>query len=133
MTAEENPAERLHSAMFYSDKDGWEWNLSTTARQFFVTGQARTLAEALRHAGRAADKFALGVLPEKQPLAFVAWGQCQCLRCGAKWYARKKNYHTPPKRCAKCRSPYWNKPYQRTAANEKERELLLLIRAGRGG
>ena len=31
----------------------------------------------------------------------------QCLRCGYEWYPKQPEL---PKRCARCRSPYWNKP-----------------------
>lgn len=43
--------------------------------------------------------------------------QVHCLRCGYHWYPytnyfgdRKPNN---PKRCASCRTPYWNKPVSR--------------------
>jgi hypothetical protein len=136
MTAAEesqHPTEALHSAMVYSADHAWDWLLHTTTRQCAASGQARTFAEALRQLARAAEKAEAGVMPEKIPVPFMSWGQCQCLRCGGTWSARKKNWHTPPKRCAKCRSPYWNKQRQRAGANEKERELLLLIRAGKAG
>ncbi len=31
----------------------------------------------------------------------------KCLRCGHKWYPKREEM---PLRCAKCKSPYWNKP-----------------------
>jgi predicted Zn-ribbon and HTH transcriptional regulator len=37
----------------------------------------------------------------------LAVPQLSCERCGHKWYPRKAVY---PKRCARCRTPYWNKP-----------------------
>lgn len=33
----------------------------------------------------------------------------ECLRCHHKWITRVTN----PKRCPKCKSPYWNKPTER--------------------
>jgi len=33
--------------------------------------------------------------------------ECTCLRCGHKWRTTKP---TPPKRCTRCNSPYWNVP-----------------------
>lgn len=30
-----------------------------------------------------------------------------CLRCGTEWTPRKAEH---PRRCPKCRSPYWDKP-----------------------
>ena len=33
-----------------------------------------------------------------------------CLRCGYDWPSRLPH---PPKRCARCRSPYWNRPKRR--------------------
>ena len=30
----------------------------------------------------------------------------KCKRCGYEWYPRSPK---TPKRCARCRSPYWNK------------------------
>jgi len=30
---------------------------------------------------------------------------CQCLRCGAEWVRRTDDL---PKRCAKCKTPYWH-------------------------
>lgn len=51
--------------------------------------------------------------------------QRKCLRCGNEWWDRKPwnfQYGTKldhvPKRCARCRSPYWNKPYVRRIASE---------------
>ena len=32
---------------------------------------------------------------------------CVCLRCGNQWWPRQLQ---PPRRCAKCKSPYWNRP-----------------------
>jgi predicted Zn-ribbon and HTH transcriptional regulator len=32
--------------------------------------------------------------------------QAKCLRCGNTWNIRTEH----PKRCPKCKSPYWNKP-----------------------
>lgn len=37
----------------------------------------------------------------------------KCLRCGRKWVKRTKDL---PLTCAKCRSPYWNKPRQKRKA-----------------
>jgi hypothetical protein len=46
--------------------------------------------------------------------------KCHCKRCGNEWYALTPwSYETGykkehvPKRCAKCRSPYWNRDYVR--------------------
>jgi hypothetical protein len=39
-----------------------------------------------------------------------------CLRCGHHWYSRRwwsEGNQPLPKRCAKCRSPLWNTPFQR--------------------
>ena len=32
---------------------------------------------------------------------------CICLRCGNQWWPRQLQ---PPRRCAKCKSPYWSRP-----------------------
>lgn len=39
----------------------------------------------------------------------ISLPKLHCLRCGHNWIPRKE---TPPKRCPKCNSPYWNKPYK---------------------
>lgn len=31
----------------------------------------------------------------------------KCTRCGHKWHPKKEEV---PLRCAKCKTPYWNKP-----------------------
>ena len=46
------------------------------------------------------------------PVAFDK-GHCRCLRCSHEWQAQDTRVHHIPKRCAKCRSPLWNKPRQR--------------------
>ena len=37
----------------------------------------------------------------------------RCDRCGAEWAPR--NPGEAPKNCPKCKSPYWDKPYQSEA------------------
>lgn len=49
--------------------------------------------------------------------------QCVCLRCGYKWWARYKytqlGYREQEsKRCAKCRSKYWNQPRVRKISED---------------
>jgi len=46
---------------------------------------------------------------------------CKCLRCGHTWWPRG-NWRTQnfvPIRCAKCRSPFWNKPYVRNISHSR--------------
>jgi len=47
--------------------------------------------------------------------------KCICLRCGAEWFARY-NWRTGsanvPKRCARCRSPYWHQRIRRRRKSE---------------
>ncbi len=35
--------------------------------------------------------------------------ECKCERCGHSWITRSEEL---PIVCPKCKSPYWNKPYQ---------------------
>lgn len=35
--------------------------------------------------------------------------QLHCQRCGWDWYSKDEH----PKRCAKCKNPYWDRPYIR--------------------
>ena len=47
--------------------------------------------------------------------------QNTCLRCGHTWWPRG-NWRTrnfTAKRCASCRSPYWNKPYVRFVCDSR--------------
>lgn len=37
----------------------------------------------------------------------MAIEKVKCNRCGFEWFPRTE---APPKWCAKCKSPYWNKP-----------------------
>lgn len=39
--------------------------------------------------------------------------QCECRTCHHKWYPRKPGR---PKTCPKCRTCYWDEPYQRPPA-----------------
>lgn len=39
--------------------------------------------------------------------------QCVCNRCGHRWWPRSAEI---PKRCAKCNSPYWDKPRVRSTS-----------------
>lgn len=56
--------------------------------------------------------------------------ELQCKRCGYKWYMRElwdyqKNRmkkRKQPVRCARCRSPLWNKPYQRKLSFDRMNE-----------
>jgi DNA-directed RNA polymerase subunit RPC12/RpoP len=42
-----------------------------------------------------------------------------CLRCGHSWVSRPAlSWRGRPARCAKCRSPYWDRPRQETAKQE---------------
>lgn len=36
--------------------------------------------------------------------------QCECLRCGNQWWPRQPQQ---PRRCAACKSQYWNRPRKR--------------------
>lgn len=54
----------------------------------------------------------------------MSYEQHQCLRCGYTWHARwlwsnHGKEQPPPKRCAKCRSPLWNKPFERYGWRER--------------
>ncbi len=40
----------------------------------------------------------------------VTINQCKCERCGHSWTSKIE-----PKQCARCRSPYWNRPRVRPA------------------
>jgi hypothetical protein len=51
----------------------------------------------------------------------------KCLRCGHEWSAQRYSRRMDlwrsaepftPKRCAKCRSPYWNKRVQRNRTGQ---------------
>lgn len=45
---------------------------------------------------------------------------CICQRCKTKWASRNIiDYGKKPKRCPKCKSPYWDKPL--TNHNHKEK------------
>lgn len=44
----------------------------------------------------------------------------ECTRCGHRWWARKKE----PKRCSKCRSPYWNQPRRDDLPSPEELEKM---------
>ena len=39
----------------------------------------------------------------------------ECLRCGYRWIPR---IETLPKRCARCRTPYWNRPVVRQGVSQ---------------
>lgn len=39
-------------------------------------------------------------------MEFVSRNSCYCERCGYEWFSQVEH----PVRCARCRSPYWNKP-----------------------
>ena len=41
--------------------------------------------------------------------------EVKCLRCEYKWFPRAP---TQPKRCARCRTPYWYKPIVRKSVSE---------------
>lgn len=44
--------------------------------------------------------------------------QFTCTRCGHKWPASEKYaVEGYPKKCPRCNSQYWNKPYQRKVKN----------------
>ena len=45
---------------------------------------------------------------------------CHCLRCDHWWYTR---IATRPGNCARCHSPYWDKP--------RQAELLLKLKEGK--
>jgi hypothetical protein len=59
------------------------------------------------------------------PVAFDA-GECHCLRCGHAWQTR--GGVDRPKRCARCRTPLWDKPRKRRLS-EKENPKQLLTAA----
>ncbi len=44
----------------------------------------------------------------------------ECLRCGHKWVGRTKS---EPKRCPKCKSPYWNKLRKQTPVMYNEESI----------
>jgi len=39
-----------------------------------------------------------------------------CIRCNGQWWPIKPHL---PKKCACCKSPYWNKPYKNKVKNKK--------------
>lgn len=45
---------------------------------------------------------------------------CRCNRCGYKWIPREEN--KIPARCARCNSPYYNKPRRKRKSNDFEFE-----------
>lgn len=54
---------------------------------------------------------------------------CRCTRCDHQWVARVPQ----PGRCAKCRTPYWNKEVERhgvsaavKATRKKEKDLVAM-------
>jgi hypothetical protein len=53
-----------------------------------------------------------------------------CERCGAKWYPRTT---CAPRRCARCNSPYWDRPVVRKGTSKAaklyhaKKTLLLLV------
>jgi len=46
-----------------------------------------------------------GIEKELREIGFVR--KQRCLRCGYEWYPRTTML---PKKCARCASPYWNRP-----------------------
>jgi DNA-directed RNA polymerase subunit RPC12/RpoP len=60
------------------------------------------------------------------PVAFDK-GKCLCLRCSHTWESQDKN--DPPKRCAKCRSPLWNKPRQRKQSEKQGTSVVSHLAA----
>ena len=51
----------------------------------------------------------------------------RCHRCGHRWYGRLDR---SPKQCAACRSPYWNRPYQKASVHT-EAEATVTLQAAR--
>ena len=45
----------------------------------------------------------------------------KCLRCGYEWASRKLGL---PQTCAKCRSPYWNKPKWKQSGPVRKADLI---------
>ena len=51
----------------------------------------------------------------------------KCERCNYEWFSHKYTAENPPIACAKCKSPYWNKPRQEAKKQEigfKEKRKL---------
>ena len=42
----------------------------------------------------------------KKQVQLAVW-ECRCEVCGHEW---KSNGEEPPLRCAKCKTPYWDRP-----------------------
>jgi hypothetical protein len=51
-----------------------------------------------------------GVLVQEKDYRTLS--QRTCNRCGYRWWPRSPR---PPKRCAECKTPYWNKPRKKGA------------------
>jgi hypothetical protein len=47
---------------------------------------------------------------EIQKLGFVKVDAFKCERCGHVWISEKFSKDNPPVTCAKCKTPYWNRP-----------------------
>ena len=45
-----------------------------------------------------------------------------CRRCGAKWNTKVEH----PKNCAKCRSPYWDKPVKRLRVSQGRKVTAII-------
>jgi len=71
------------------------------------------------------DLYTSKYMPNRREKHMVKCPKCghsfkielECNRCGHKWTPRKPN--DIPKVCAKCKSPYWNKPRQNNNARNK--------------
>jgi len=53
---------------------------------------------------------------DKMAIREIKAKKCICERCGHTWIAQTK---TIPISCAKCRSPYWNRPRVKKGGNKK--------------
>lgn len=56
------------------------------------------------------DRYTLAAMAKVQ---VTLWGW-KCERCGHEWLPRQQDA-PEPRVCPKCKSPYWNRPRQRTA------------------
>jgi predicted Zn-ribbon and HTH transcriptional regulator len=45
--------------------------------------------------------------------------QCQCLRCGHRWWPRQA---AKTRKCPSCNSPYWDRPITRPGASSRLRK-----------
>ncbi len=52
----------------------------------------------------------------------------ECQRCGHRWVSKRvKNRGIKPKVCAKCRSPYWDLPFQRVRVKAEKADKVEAV------